>query len=336
MTQEQTGFLNHDFRTALFQLVEYGTTSAPRGSETKEILNYNITLRSPRNRVITFPERKTSTKYLLGELCWYLGGDNTIEGILPYSKFWTNIVNSGEYDGYPKDTINSNYGNRLFGHAHIDAFADREGPFNQWTETISLLRRDKDTRQAIMNIHVPGDRHFGNKDVPCTLTLQWFIRENKLHLVVNMRSNDIIRGFTNDVFQFTMLQEIMLVNLREYYPELELGHYYHNAGSMHLYDLHYEMADKIIANPNAYDLEMIPMDRFDAEIQEALLGVERVWREHGFPEDAMDAEEPEDFDHDAFHAHYSKLTPYWQTLVKAMFFKDEEAMHAMFGQEHDE
>jgi thymidylate synthase len=315
----QTGYLNNDFRTCLAQLMEYGMVAHPRGTTTRELLNYNITLQSARNRVITFPERNTNTKYLLGEFIWYLTGSNDPKGILPYSKFWANITNSGDVAGYEKGTINSNYGHRLFGH---DERMNVSG-LSQWNSTVELLKKDKDSRQAIMNIHMPADRHDGNKDVPCTLTLHWFIRENKLHMICNMRSNDIILGFTNDVFQFTMLQECMQVQLKEMYPDLGLGHYFHNAGSMHIYDRHFEMAEKIIANEKAFDLEMIPMDRFDDEILTGLAGVEAAWQAAGAPDD---------FDFEAVGA-FAMLSPYWQTCVKALLGKDEEAMHALFGQE---
>lgn len=321
---EQKHFLNNDFRTCLANLFEYGFEAHPRGTTTRELINYNITLTDPRNRVITFPERKTSTRYLLGEFIWYLTGSNDPKGILPYAKFWDGIRNSGDFDEYPAGTINSNYGNRLFGHSLVGAFWEgRIQPINQWSETVELLKRDRDTRQAVMNIHVPSDRHVGNKDVVCTLSLQWFIRENRLHLIVNMRSNDAILGFTNDVFQFTMLQEAMMLELREHYPQLELGFYYHNAGSMHIYSRHFEMAKGIIANERAIDVSMIPMDRFDDEIMTGLVGVEAAWQAAGAPED---------FDFTAVGA-WSLLTPYWQHLVKGFFLQDDASLHAVFGQE---
>lgn len=321
---QQTGHLNNDFRTCLFQLMQHGLTAHPRGTTTKEILNYNITLADARNRVITFPDRKTNTAYLLGEFIWYLGGSNDPKGILPYSKFWANITNSGAEQGYAEGTINSNYGTRLFGLSDLPALLkSNTSPLNQWEETIKLLTKDKDTRQAIINIHLPSDRHEGNKDVACTLSLQFFIRENRLHMVTNMRSNDIILGFTNDVFQFTMLQECMQVELKKVYPELDLGHYYHNAGSMHIYDRHFEMAEKIIRDQHAFDLTMIPMDRFDGKIVEALQLVEWAWQSAGTPEDFVFEEAPG----------WSELSAYWQLLVKALFAKDEDAMHAIFGQE---
>lgn len=320
---EQNSTLNNDFQTCLFHLMEHGIESHPRGTTTKELLNYNISLANPRNRVITFPARKTSTKYLLGEFIWYANGSDLPDGILPYSKFWAGLVNSGIEEGYEKGSINSNYGNRIFGFASNPAFITGRSRqrLNQWNETIDLFSRDRDTRQAIMNIHVPSDRHKENKDVPCTLTLQWLIRANALHLIVNMRSNDIIRGFTNDVFQFTMLQEAMLVNLKEIYPDLELGHYYHNAGSMHIYDQHFEMARDIIASPAIKEVSMIPMDVFNERTVLALAFIEQDWQ---------DAGAPDDFDFtETFN--WSTLTPYWQTCVLALFNKDESALHQLFN-----
>lgn len=330
MEHNQIGAVNNDFRTCLHQLMTHGHDVFPRQDsalgKTKELLNYNITLQDARNRVIMFKDRNVNNKYLLAEFIWYANGSSMPEPILPFSKFWAHITNSGDYDGYPEGTINSNYGNRLFGYADVHAFWEGNvQPINQWQETIDLFERDKNTRQAIMNIHVPSDRHYGNKDVPCTLTLQWFIREDALHLIVNMRSNDVILGFTNDVFQFTMLQEAMLCQLRAIYPELTLGHYFHNAGSMHIYDKHWPMAEKIINDPSAKGFPMIPMDAFNDTIVRALYAIQTNWIDMGMPEDC-------DF---TAHEDWNDLTPYWQTLVKAMFGGEHDALHDMFGMHHE-
>lgn len=332
MNYDQTYFLNNDFRTCLYRLINHGYSANPRGAATKELLNYNITLTDPRNRVITFPDRKTSTRYLLGEFIWYLSGSADPKGILPYAKFWEGIRNSGEQIDYHKGTVNSNYGARIFGRSNLPSFllqttsvTASHHSVNQWESTKTLLLKDKDSRQAIMNIHLPSDRHDGNKDVPCTLSLQWIIREERLHLIVNMRSNDVILGFTNDVFQFTMLQEAMLLQLRAAYPDLQLGHYYHNAGSMHIYERHFDMAERIINTKNAYDLSMIPMDRFDEEIISALISVEQEWQLAGATSE---------FDFAQVEA-FNNLTPYWQNLMQAFFADDDAAMHAIFGQKED-
>lgn len=326
MEHIENGHLNNDFRTCLARLMESGLTAHPRGTTTKEHLNYNISLFDPRNRIINFPDRKTSLKYLLGEFIWYISGNPDPAGILPYAKFWDGIRNSGGHALYATGDVNSNYGTRLFGHSTLPAF---EG-VSQWNETIALLARDKDTRQAIMNIHVPSDRHGGNKDVPCTLTLHWFIRSDELHLIVNMRSNDIVLGFTNDVFQFTMLQECMMVQLRETYPDLKLGQYYHNAGSMHIYERHFAMAEKIIADERSLELPMVEMDAFNDDILTGLVGVEAAWQAWLQSEVCQD----EGFDFKCVPA-FDLLTPYWQNLVLMCFAEDDEAMHDVFGIEHE-
>jgi hypothetical protein len=136
-----------------------------------------------------------------------------------------------------------------------------------------------------------------------------------------MRSNDIVLGFTNDVFQFTMMQECLLVQLLKAYPDLKLGHYYHNAGSMHVYSRHYEMAEKIIADEKTTEMPMVPMDKFDNEIIGALCKCEEAWQL---------ALAPADFDFSTVKA-FKKLTPYWQNLVKFCFVDDHEATHAVFG-----
>lgn len=328
MQHEQNGNLNNDFRTCLSHLMTTGIIAHPRGTVTREHLNYNISLRDPRNRIINFPDRKTNLKYLLGEFIWYVSGSSDPTGILPYAKFWDTIRNKRQSTYYPAGTVNSNYGNRLFGHSELPAFMSLKDstlahpkPINQWQEAVEMLKADKDTRQAIMNIHVPTDRHEGNKDVPCTLTLHWFIRDNKLSVIVNMRSNDVVLGFTNDVFQFTMLQECMVMALRTVYPDLELGFYYHNAGSMHIYNQHFEMAGKIIADGRLLEISMVPMDAFNDDILTGLVGVEAAWQADGAHAD---------FKFSAVGA-WSLLTPYWQNLVLMCFAEDDDAMHDVFG-----
>lgn len=57
------------------------------------------------------------------------------------------------------------------------------------------------------------------------------IRNNRLNLIVNMRSNDIFKGLTFDVFQFTLLQELMAAELG-----VELGTYTHIDNNLHVYE----------------------------------------------------------------------------------------------------
>jgi thymidylate synthase len=96
------------------------------------------------------------------------------------------------------------------------------------------------------------------KDSPCALALQFFIRQDRLDAVGMMRSNDAIWGLPYDVFLFTMLQELLASQLG-----VSLGSYTHIAGSMHLYDRHCDLAQRIIDGPIADAAAMQALDRPD-------------------------------------------------------------------------
>ena len=97
-----------------------------------------------------------------------------------------------------------------------------------------------------MYIGSPKFQYESNKDLPCTSFLQFFIRKNKLHLIVNMRSNDLIKGTTFDIPFFMLLLQNMFLLLKEVYPELELGYYYHNAMSLHIYEPDFDLVEDML------------------------------------------------------------------------------------------
>ena len=70
------------------------------------------------------------------------------------------------------------------------------------------------------------------------------IRDNKLHTVVEMRSNDLIKGTTYDIPSFILFQRLMLLRLREVYLDLEMGTYTHFANSFHLYSTDFELVER--------------------------------------------------------------------------------------------
>ena len=193
----------------------YGKECSPRGQNIKEILGFSICINNPLDRIIYSPSRKMSMSYAVGEFIYYITGNNTLNFIQYYSKQFKNFTDDGK-------TINSAYGYRIFGYSNLFKF-------NQWEYVKKQLKTDPDTRRAIIHLHMPNNKK--TNDELCTLTLQFMIREGKLNLLVNMRSNDIIWGYTYDVFNFTLLQELMANELN-----IPVGKYYHNAASMHIYE----------------------------------------------------------------------------------------------------
>jgi thymidylate synthase len=208
--------------------------ASPRGLKVKENLCASFEIRDPRHRIPFVEGRDFSMTYMVAELLWYLSAENSTEWISNYSSFWKNISDDGK-------TANSAYGSRLFkSHPKI-----AQGRIDQWDYVLTELKKDPDSRRAIMHIRVPDDSVDAKLDVPCTLALQFFIRDSKLHLVVNMRSSDIIFGLAYDVPAFTVFQEIMAMQLG-----IELGTYRHVSNSLHLYERHFSMAQKILDYQN--------------------------------------------------------------------------------------
>jgi len=99
-----------------------------------------------------------------------------------------------------------------------------------------------------MHFNLPKHQSFDNKDFVCTMYANFLIRNNKLRMSVKMRSNDVILGLPTDVAFFTVLQQQMLMHLKEVYPNLELGTYSHVVDSMHVYSTEYDRLNEMLKN----------------------------------------------------------------------------------------
>lgn len=177
-----------------------------------ECLNAVTTITNPRKSLCQSTIRKASIDYSIGELLWYLSGSNKLTDIAPYSKAWERLSDDGE-------VVNSAYGYRIrygFG-------------FDQWQFCVDTLRNDPYSRQAVIHIKDPSNKP--SKDVPCTLNLQYSIRDGKLYATTMMRSNDLWLGVPYDYFVFMSLQTKMAMELG-----VELGTYTHFASSLHMYE----------------------------------------------------------------------------------------------------
>lgn len=237
---------------------------SPRGMLVKELRNFSLCITNPKKRIVTNPMRKMSLPYAFGEFLWYMSGRNCLNQMEYYAKKMANFSDDGK-------TLNSAYGYRIFGH-------HPELPFDQWDDVVQKLALDPDSRQAIIHLHTPNNKP--TKDEVCTLTLQFMIRGGKLEMYVNMRSNDIVWGFTYDVFSFTSMQELMANELG-----IPMGNYYHNAASMHIYSRDFDMLERvtdqwqILQHFTRYDKEFSygTMTRHSDELQ-FLIDVEECFR----------------------------------------------------------
>jgi thymidylate synthase len=228
---------NDIYHALIKKVIEEGVYSAPRGMGCYELLNFQFTLTNPLDNHIKWNlhgRQAIYDKYARDEHFWYLSGDKRASSAP--SKFWLKLADKHGF-------ITSNYGHMILIEPRVgvrgegtEESARLSKDVSTFTYALKTLTEDADSRRAV--IHYGDPSHFweGNKDVPCTVMQQFFIRNNELHSTVVMRSNDMFKGQPYDVKWFTYVQKMMLDSLKETYPDIKMGTYTHFVGSLHVYE----------------------------------------------------------------------------------------------------
>lgn len=193
-----------------------------RGRVVHEILagQTRISMAHP---VVQVEARKLGYKFQAAEAHWILTGDNRLSTILPFSRGIGAFSDDGSrFDGA--------YGPKII---------------DQLRYVVDSLLKDSATRQAIIDIWRPNPRD--SSDIPCTLSLQFLIRDGHLNTIATMRSSDIWLGWPYDVFTFTMVSSMIVLEIsRRSQIQVPLGDLFVRPGSLHLYEDNIEEA-RVIA-----------------------------------------------------------------------------------------
>jgi len=219
--------------TSLLSHPEFVT--APRGQKIHEVSNAVININNPNSNLFANKVRSTDLKYLKEELKLYFAGRNDLEGFEKASKFWGKLSSDGK-------TVNSAYGHLIFTEKNIHGKTE-------WEWAYDALVADKDTRQALIRFNKPAMSYDGNKDFVCTLNAIFDIRENKLNLTMYRRSQDVHFGLPYDMAWEAMMQQNMLLLLRETYPDLEMGSYTLHCKSLHMYERNFGTYEEACQHP---------------------------------------------------------------------------------------
>lgn len=210
------------WRMLVGHLLEKNITGS-RDGECREQIGVHVILDGAIEQFLLSPRRKLSTSYACAEILWYLSGEKKIKRLAAYAPQYERFADDhGEAHGAYGFRIRKQYGDLL-------------------GTVARLLKKTNHTRQAVIPIYQALDvlKAFDGDcpDIPCTISWQFILREQRLHMIVNMRSNDIWLGFPYDVFAFTTIQKMLAGSLG-----CEAGSYHHKVGSMHLYERNYEAA----------------------------------------------------------------------------------------------
>lgn len=111
-----------------------------------------------------------------------------------------------------------------------------------------------------------------SQDIPCTMAMTCHLRAGRLFTTVNMRSNNALRLLPYNLFEFTMLAELIAAELN-----VELGPYWHAVSSLHVFESELDPAVSIYSSPEdpaAEAKRMVEMPRGRGIFEEAAALVE--------------------------------------------------------------
>jgi len=190
-------------------LIADGSPVEVRGQLTRELTDVVIEIAQPQFPQMDGIGRNWNRRIAVAEFLQLVGGFSEPQVMTDVAPAFDRFIDDGRFWAA--------YGERTSG---------------QFAHVVRKLKEDPSTRQAVVSLWNPLlDNQINKHDYPCTTTLQFRIREERLELTTTMRSNDVWWGWSYDLFQFTQLQHTIANCLG-----LEVGHYHHFVNSLHIYE----------------------------------------------------------------------------------------------------
>ena len=150
-------------------------------------------------------------------------------------------LNSHIWDQWAREdgTIGKAYGYQM-GKKYEFKTKDGIKKMDQVDFVLYLLKNDPSSRRIMTNIF----NHSELKDMalePCVYGTQWLVKEGKLHLILNQRSQDMLAANGWNTMQYAALQCLFAK-----VTGLKVGTLTHNIGDCHIYDRHIPLVKKLL------------------------------------------------------------------------------------------
>lgn len=236
----------------LDHIVEAGDRCAPRGLATREMRGVSLVLENPDYNLVTV--RPLNIRFAVAEFLWILTGQNRVDLIDKFNSKISQYSDDGRH-------MSGAYGPPLV---------------DQLPWVIKQIEDQEDTRQALLTLWRP--RPYASADVPCTISMQFMLRNDALEMIVFMRSNDLWLGFPYDLFTFTMIQRYVAHAIG-----VKAGAYRHHVGSLHLYERDVKAATAALEVPceSVTTVDLVPSYPWPLAALEALIAApEKVGRSY--------------------------------------------------------
>lgn len=195
-----------------------------RDSFTRERLHQTLEI-DMAEPVLGIRGRKLNYRFMAAEALWIMSGRNDLAFLEEIGK----NPNMRQFSDNGV-VLTGAYGPRV--HSQID-----------WV--VGRLFQDESTRQAVLTIWEP--RPFQSRDIPCTVVMQFLVRDDVLSMHVYMRSSDAWLGLPYDVFSFSMLAYYLCGRLNPLRSRrLKPGKLFLTMASSHLYEKHFDAVAQLI------------------------------------------------------------------------------------------
>ncbi|MBS1595567.1 MAG: hypothetical protein JST90_14720 [Bacteroidetes bacterium] len=120
-----------------------------------------------------------------------------------------------------------------------DRLYNYEGRFDQIKNVVRILKKDPSSRRATVSLwNVESDHK--STHPPCMVTMQFYIRDSKLHLTAVLRSNDAWMAAVPDMLSAVKIQIEVAGKLK-----VPVGSYNHLATSYHIYETDIVEAERV-------------------------------------------------------------------------------------------
>jgi len=179
---------------------------------------------------------KPSYSYIRKELDWYESQSTNIFDINKESG--EDAPAAWKYAANTHGEINSNYGHLIYANKYFD----------QYQNALSELDKNPDGRRASMIYNRPSIwvefNENGKSDFICTNAVTYYIRDNLLHCVVQMRSNDVVFGYKNDYAWQRHVQNKLIEDLNNIYrvkDPVSTGMMIWQVQNLHVYERHFNL-----------------------------------------------------------------------------------------------
>jgi len=170
--------------------------------------------------------------YIESELRWYDSKSTNIYDIYGEDR---DPPQAWLYSANDHGEINSNYGHLIWSKKY----------FKQYDKVLNELMKNPDSRRACMVYNRPSIWHEykenGKNDFICTNAVTYYIRDNELHAVVQMRSNDVIFGYRNDYAWQKHVFDLLRDDLYFNGIHLEEGNIHWQVQNLHVYERHFDL-----------------------------------------------------------------------------------------------